>query len=305
MHHFMRFVVIALLAVACLTPAAAFAKIRVVTTTTDLADLASNVGGDLVTVESIAKGYQDPHQVDARPSYILLLRKANLFVQMGLDLESAWAPALLQGARNSNIMPGAAGFVDASRGIAVIRDPGAMDRTAGDVHPLGNPHYHLDPANAKVMARNIADGLKRVDPANAQRYEANLAAFVKRLSETSRRWAEIARTIKGAKVVTYHNSWPYFARRFGLNVVEHVEPKAGIAPSAAHLARLVKLMKAQGVKVILIEPYFSPRLAETVARNTGARVVILSPSVGGEASVKSYLDLFTYQLEKIAQALKG
>jgi len=287
---------------------AAFAGIRVVTTISDLADITRNLGGSLVEAESIAKGYQDPHQVDARPSYLLMLRKADLFVEMGLELEVAWVPSLLEGARNPKIMRGGPGFVDASRGIPVIPDvaPGTqIDRTLGDVHPLGNPHYQIDPANVKIIGRNIVEGLKRVDPSHAATYESNLVAYVKRLSVASRQWAQIAAGIRGARVVTYHNSWPYFARRFGLVVVDHVEPKAGIAPSAAHLKHLVAVMKQQGVKLIIMEPFFSPAIPQSVAREVGARVLILSPYVGGEPGTDTYIDLVTHQLQKISAALKG
>ena len=288
------------------TAARAEARIRVVTTTQDLADLARNIGGNLVEVQSITKGYQNPHTVDARPSYILLLRNADLFVQIGLDLEVAWAPSLLEGSRNPKIMKGQPGFVDASAGIPVIRDiSGPVDRSMGDVHPFGNPHYHLDPANIKIMGRNIAEGLKRIDPAHAATYEANLVAYVKRLSEASRQWGILAASLRGQKVVTYHNSWPYFARRFGLVVVDHVEPKAGIAPSAAHLSRLIQTMKRDQVKVIIMEPYFDSRVPEMVARETGARVVQLPPMVGGESGTDSYINLMTHDLQKLVQALKG
>lgn len=300
-------VCIAVAALALGAATAAEAKVRVVTTTTDLADFVRNIGGNLVDVESIARGYQDPHHVDARPSYLMALRKANLFVELGRDMEVGWVPSLLQNCRNSSIQPGAPGFVDASISVPPYYDFGnaAVDRSMGDVHPLGNPHYWLDPANVKAMLRNIADGLKRVDPANAATYEANLAAYVKQLSATSRRWSELAKQIRGAKVVTYHMSWPYFAKRFGLQVVGTVEPKPGIAPSGAHISQLVKTMKAQGVRLIIMEPYFNPSIAENVARQAGAKVIVVAPSTGGEEGVNSYLDLITHQLEKIASALKG
>lgn len=300
-------VVLALL-LTVLTAIPAAARVRVVTTTTDLADFVRNIGGPLVEAESIAKGYQDPHHVDARPGYILMLRKADVFVQMGLDLEVAWAPSLLENSRNPQIMRGQKGFVDASSGVPVLADvaPGTViDRSLGDVHPYGNPHYHLDPANAKIMCRNITEGLKRVDPGNAAQYEAGLVAYVKKLSQASREWASLAQTLRGQKVVTYHNSWPYFARRFGLVVVNQLEPKAGIAPSASHIAQLQRQMKDQGVKVIIMEPYFAAGVPNNVARATGAKVLKLSPSVGGEPGTDSYIDLVTHQLKMIAQALRG
>ena len=286
----------------------AMARVRVVTTTTDLADFTRNIGGSLVEVESIAKGYQNAHMVDARPSYILMLRRADLFVQMGLELEVAWAPSLVENARNPKIMRGQKGFVDTSAGISVISDfaPGTtVDRSMGDVHPYGNPHYHLDPANVKIICRNITEGLKKVDPGHAAEYEAGLVAYIKKLSQASVEWAKMVAVIRGQKVVTYHNSWPYFARRFGLVVVDHVEPKAGIAPSASHIASLEREMKAQHVKLIIMEPYFAAGIPNSVARATGAKVLKLSPSVGGEAGTDSYIDLITHQLQMIVQALQG
>lgn len=298
----------ALLTLSFMPPSAAATKIHVVTTTTDLADITRNIGGDLVTAESIAKGYQDPHHVDARPGYILLLRKADMFVQMGLDLEIAWVPSLLDNARNPRIMRGQRGFVEASTGVPLLQDfaPGTqVDRSMGDVHPFGNPHYHLDPANVKFIGRNIAEGLKRVDPSHAQQYEAGLVAYVKKLSQASAEWAKMAQFLRGKKVVTYHASWPYFARRFGLVVVGQIEPKAGIAPSASHIAYLQRLMKEQQVKVIVMEPYFPANVPNAVARNTGARVLKLTPSVGGEPGTDTYIDLVTHQLKQLTQALGG
>src|SRR5262249_2585563 len=227
-------------------------KLYVVTTTSDLACIAREVGGDKVEVESLALGTQDPHFVDPKPSFIVKLNRADLYIKRGLDIEVGWAPVLEKGARNENILSGGRGYVDASIGIAPLEIPGGVvSRALGDVHPYGNPHYQLDPANAKVIAKNIVDGLIRVDAANRTSYEARLADFSGRLDERVAGWVHTLAPYRGAKIVTYHKSWDYFAQRFGLEIIGNMEPKPGVAPSPAHLAQLITLMQDQHCKLVI------------------------------------------------------
>ena len=290
-----------------LIPARAVAKpIEVVTTTEDLAAIANEVGGDRVHVVSLARGYQDPHFVDAKPSYMVLLRKADLFIEVGRDLEVGWAPGLLNGARNPKVLPGGPGFVDASSQVQVIEVPTSVSRAQGDVHPFGNPHYWLDPANDVPVARTIRDALARVSPADAAGFNQRCADFEKRLSAAIVRWkAEAERLgLRGAKVVTYHRSWSYFARAFGLEVVNFVEPRPGIPPSPNHVQDLVTQMKGGGIRLLIMEPYFDPRLPQKIARDSGVPLVVLPTSVGAEPTLKTVFDLFDRQLALIGGALK-
>lgn len=283
-------------------PAGARATVRVVTTTTDLAAIVREVGGDRVEVLSIAAGHQDPHFVDAKPSYLVKLQRADLFVQVGLELEAGWAPNLLANARNGKIQPGGPGFVDASEGIERLQVPSTADRSQGDIHPYGNPHYWLDPANGRAIAANVAAGLARVDPANAAAYEAGRAAFVGRLDAAIARWAERARPLAGLPVVAYHNSWPFLERRFGFRVVGFVEPKPGIPPSGRYVAELAESMKRDGVRLILMSTFYDQKTAELVARLSGARVVTLANSVDGLPEATDYVALFEANLERLLAA---
>ena len=285
----------------CAAPLAA--KVKVVTTTEDLAALAREVAGETAEVGSIARGYQDPHFVEAKPSYLLKLKKAQLFIQVGLELETGWAPALLTSARNPGILPGRPGFLDASEGCEILEKPaGGVDRSLGDVHPLGNPHYWLDPENGRLIARAIARRLSAIDPANAEKYKANLAAFEERLSQKQKEWDAAAAALKDVKVVTYHNSWPSFAKRFGLDVVDFVEPRPGIPPSPAHIHSLIARIKAEGVRLLIVEPYFDQKLPKKVAAEAGVPLAIVPPSVGGEEGIKTYTGLFDRQLELLKNA---
>lgn len=284
--------------------AQASAKIDVVTTTSDLAALTKAVGGDLVNVTSIAKGYQNPHLVDAKPSFILQLQKAELFVQVGLDLE-VWVQPLLDSARNPRIRPGREGYVNAAVGVPLLEVPlEKLDRSRGDIHIYGNPHYWTDPENAKIIVNNITAGLKRVDAAHADDYEKNRKAYLAKLDDLLDRTLAKMKPYKGAKIVAYHNSWPYFARRYGLNVVDFIEPKPGIPPTPTHVAELIQTMKREGVKVIIKEPYFSDAVPNSIAKQTGATVVQLSPSVGGEKGTDDYIALIEHNVNKLVAALQ-
>lgn len=279
-------------------------KIRVLTTSTDLKSIAEYVGGDKVEVKSIATGAEDLHFVDAKPSFILQAQKTDLFVVVGLEMEVGWAPSIIDGARNPKIRPGNDGYVDASAGCSILEKPtGNVDRSMGDIHPYGNPHYWLDPENGKVIAENIARALKKISPSDAAAFEKNLDAFKKKLDEKVKGWQAKMKPYKGAKIITYHRSWPNFARRFGLDVIEYMEPKPGIPPSPSHLAQVILKMKKENVKLIMVEPYFDLRAAKVVAGKTGATVFAAPPSVGGVKSVKDYFELFDYLVDNVSKIL--
>lgn len=289
-------------------PAAAASKpLSVVTTTEDLAAIAREVGGDRVRATSLCKGYQDPHFVDAKPSYMVQLKNAALFVEVGRDLEVGWAPGLLNGARNPRILPGAPGFVDASAQVQVIEVPASVSRSQGDVHPFGNPHYWLDPANGVPIARAIRDGLIRVAPADEALFNQRCADFEKRLGVAVERWKGQTRTLglTGKKVVTYHRSWSYFARAFGLTVVDFVEPRPGIPPSPNHVQDLVTRMKGGDVALLIMEDFFDPRLPRRISDQSGVPLVVLPTSVAADEKIRTYFDLFDRLLGTIGPALRS
>ena len=286
-------------------PLFAQGRLNVITTTEDLAAIAREVGGDRITVESIARGYQDPHFVEAKPSFILKLQKAQLLVTIGRDLEIAWLPPLIQQSRNARIQPGAAGYLDASLQARILEIPtGQVTRAMGDVHPLGNPHYWLDPENGKRIAGAIAEKLSQLQPNDRAYFTMRLADFSARLAAAEGRWLALMAPYKGTKVVTYHRSFPNFVERFGLVVVGYVEPRPGIPPTPQHTLDLINDMKAQNVKLVLIEPYFDSKTPDSIGRATGAQVVVLPPSVGGVKEVTDYFALFDYDIKLLVDAIK-
>src|SRR5436189_992082 len=278
--------------------------IKVVTTTTDMKSIAEFVGGKNVSVSSIATGYQNPHFVDPKPSYIISLTKADLFVTVGLDLETGWSPQLLSSSRNTKIQKGAAGYVDASEGIGLLQVPTSINRAEGDIHIYGNPHYWLDPLNGKVIARNIANGLERVDPSNKSTYEDNLQAFFNKIDAKMKEWQSKMASFKGSKIIAYHNEWVYFETRFGLKIVDFMEPKPGIPPSPSQLVKVINEIKSNGIKVIISSPYFTTSSSDMVSKQTGAKELTLATSVGAFDSIKNYFDLFDYDINQIITSLK-
>jgi ABC-type Zn uptake system ZnuABC Zn-binding protein ZnuA len=223
---------------------------------------------------------------------------------MGLGLEVGWAPALLLGARNPDIQPGTAGYIDASQNISALELPtGPVDRSQGDVHAQGNPHYALDPENGKVIAQNIARGLMAQIPNQSQQIEQNSKAFAQKLDEAILRWKTKMKPYEGVKVVTYHKSWTYFIERFGLHVIGVVEPKPGIPPSPAYINQLIALIKQEKARLIIMEPYFNRSSPDLLSRETGAKVLVLPPSVGGVEGVKTYFDLFDHLIDRLATVL--
>ena len=287
------------------TASSATAQIRVVATTPDLAALAREIGGSAVSVVALAKPTEDPHFVDAKPSHIVTLNRADVLIEGGAELELGWLPPLLESSRNAKIGAGAPGRVVASSGIRMLEIPSSFDRSKGDVHSLGNPHFLMDPANVKTVARNIAARFSRVDAKSASAYAANLARFNSRIDAKTAEWQRALAPFRGSKIVTYHKDFVYFASRFGLVVVDELEPKPGIAPSPAHLARVISDMKAQGVKVVLLQPYQNRRTAETVARRTGAAVLEMPQQPGAKPGTASYFGMMDYLVNTLAGAFRG
>ena len=288
----------------CFCPSApAATKLSVVTATTDLAALVQEVGGDRVDVDSIARGYQDPHFVEAKPSFLLKLRKTDLLVIVGLELEIGWLPPLIQQSGNPKIQVGASGYLDASRFARILEIPtGQVTRAEGDVHPLGNPHYWLDPENGLRIAKGIETKISEMRPADADYFAQRYTAFEQRLKQADQQWLAEMKPYAGRKIVTYHRSWPNFAEHFHLDVVGYVEPRPGIPPSPQHTVELIQLMKRDGVKVIVVEPYFDLKTPNSIARETGGQVLVLMPSVGGEKEITDYFKLFDYNIAKLKQA---
>jgi len=279
-------------------------SIKVVTTTTDTKSIAELIGGNKVTVTSIATGYQNPHFVDPKPSYIINLSKADLFVTVGLDLETGWSPQLLSSSRNNKIQKGADGYVDASEGVNLLQVPNAANRAEGDIHIFGNPHYWLDPLNGKVIARNIANGLERVDPSNKSFYETNLQAFNSRIDAKMKEWQSKMAPFKGSKIIAYHNEWVYFETRFGLQIVDFMEPKPGIPPTPNQLAKVIKEVTANKIKVIISSPYFTTSSSDVVSKQTGAKELTLATSVSAFDQIKDYFALFDFNIDQLTTALK-
>jgi zinc/manganese transport system substrate-binding protein len=285
---------------------AAEAKLRVVTSLQDFASIAQSIGGDRVETFSLAKGYQDPHFVDAKPSFVLQLSRADLLIVAGLELELGYLPPLLDQSRNQKIRPGNPGYLDASAGCEILQRPTTqVTRAMGDVHPYGNPHYWTDPNNGRVIARAIAARLSQLDAAGSATYQKNLAAFEQRLTQKDAEWMAKMAPYAGTKVVTFHNSWPNFAKHFKLNVVGHIEPKPGIPPSPTHTLEIINLIQAQKVPAILVEPYFDKKTPNYIGGKTGAKVVTLYPSVGGTPAIQDYFSLFDADIDAIVAAVKG
>ncbi len=296
-------VILATLA-AVTTGAVGASKLRVVATIPDLASLAEAVGGDLVQVDALTRGTQNFHEAEVRPSMMLKLRKADVLIENGLELD-AWADVAVTGANNPNIIRGATGRIDISRGVPVLEVPSVrVDRSMGDVHPLGNPHFSLDPGLAPIITQNIVDGFARLAPQHRAAFEQNRQAFLTRLEGEMARWTKLVEPVKGAKVVVYHPDFIYFLTRFGFVQVGTVEDRPGIPPSPAHLTRLIQQMKDQQVKVILVEPWNDVNLAKRVAEQAGARAFVVASAVGAVKGADNYIAAVVYNIRTLAEALR-
>lgn len=282
----------------------AVSQLKIVTTLPDLKSIAESIGGEYVDAFSIATGYQNPHFVDPKPSYILKLSKADMFITVGLDLEIGWVPPLLNSARNAKIQKGGEGYVDASTNIPLLQVPVSISRAEGDIHIYGNPHYWLDPLNGKIIAQTICTALIRLDPDHRTYFEARLRRFTDTIDAKVGQWMEQLKPYRGTKVIAYHNEWPYFEQRFGLKIVDFLEPKPGIPPTPSQLAKIINTMKRENITIVINSPYFTAESAELVARNTGGKVVTLATSVGAYPTIKTYTDLFDYNVQQILSAIK-
>jgi zinc/manganese transport system substrate-binding protein len=279
--------------------ASAQGKLNVVTSTEDLASIAREIGGDRVTVEPIARGYQDPHFVEAKPSFILKLQKADVLIAVGRELEIGWLPPLQTQSRNGKVQLGGSGYLDASLNASILEIPtGQITRAMGDVHPLGNPHYWLDPENGKRVAKSIADKFSELRPNDRAYFQQQLASFTTRLDEGEKRWLQLMAPYKGTKMVTYHRSFPNFAERFGLEIIGYVEPRPGIPPTPQHTLDLINEMKRQNVKIVMV------KTPQAIGRATGAEVLVMPPSVGGVKEVTDYFKLFDYDINLLIDAIK-
>ncbi len=285
------------------TGSSAAAQLRVVATTPDFAALAREIGGSAVNVTALAKPTEDPHFVDAKPSHIVTLNRADVLIEGGAELELGWLPPLLENSRNPKIGAGAPGRIVASEGIRLIEIPTSFDRSKGDIHSLGNPHYMVDPVNAKIVAGNIAEHFAGVDPKSAAIYRANLAKFNAKLDAKLAEWQKQLAPYRGAKIVTYHKDFGYLANRFNLRIVENLEPKPGISPSPAHLAKVIGTMKATSARVILVQPFQNRRTAETVARQTGAVVLDVPQQPGARPNTNTYFDMMDNIVHTLAAGL--
>jgi ABC-type Zn uptake system ZnuABC Zn-binding protein ZnuA len=286
-------------------PCVVQAKLNVVATLPDFGSIAEEIGGDKVKVTSIARGTEDQHFVDARPSYVRVLNQADVLIEGGAELEVGWLPPLVNGARNKKILSDAPGHVVLSRNIQLLEVPTSpVDRSMGDVHPFGNPHFSLDPANGKIIASRLAETFSTLDPANAEFYRANAQKFNDRLDKKLAEWTKLMEPYRGTKVVTYHKSFNYFLERFGLELAGTIEPKPGVEPSPSYINSLIPKLKSEGVKVVIIEPFRPRKTPQYVAESIGAKLLLLPGSVGGNEKVKDYIGLFDYDVAQIVAALK-
>ena len=282
------------------------AKLNIVATLPDLAAIAGAVGGNLVEITTLARPTEDAHFVDPKPSFIVKLNRAQALIEGGAELELGWLPPLLESSRNTRIAMGAPGRINASEGIQMLEVPAALDRSKGDVHALGNPHFLTDPVNAKIAARHIAESLGALDRQNAATYQANAQKFADQIDAKLPEWERLLAPYKGRRIVAYHNAWPYFTRRFGLRIDLFLEPKPGIPPSPAHLAGVIATIKRENIQLIFVDPYVSQRTAEMVARNTGAKVVPVSYFPGGlKGTDGDYIKLMDTLVKSVAGAFEG
>lgn len=284
----------------------AFADLKVATSLSDLASVAQSVGGKHVTALSLCPGYEDPHFVPAKPSLMKTIQHADVFVSVGLELDAGWLPLVLPGSRNPRIQPGAPGFVDASDGVPVLEKPsGTVSRSEGDVHPLGNPHYYLDPKNLEIVADHLARVFSQMDPANAASYDSNAKAFDQRIETSLAKWGKEMEPYEGASVVTYHRNFIYFAERFGLSLFGTVEPKPGIPPSPRHIAEMADAMRQSGVKVVVYQPYYKADASNELARKAGGVAVETATEVGGVPGTDDVFAKFDVLVSSLARALSG
>ncbi len=298
-----RLKTLALIAVIATTIGTAGDKLTVVASIPTLKSIAELIGGDRVEASSVATGYQNPHFVDPKPSFIRKLSKADMFITTGLDLETGWVPSLLQSSRNGKIQPGGEGYVDASAGVDLLQLPSSSDRAQGDIHAYGNPHYWMDPLRGRQIARNIYEKLIVIRPQDQPYFAGNLKRFESEIASRSATWEKKLAGLRGVPLIAYHNEWPYLEERFGFTIVDFLEPKPGIPPTPGQLRKVISTVKAMSITVIITSPYFTLDAAELVARETGVRIAVLAPSVEAFEGIGSYYDLFDYNVDVLSKAV--
>jgi ABC-type Zn uptake system ZnuABC Zn-binding protein ZnuA len=292
MKRFFTFLLIFILAIA------AEAKVRVVTTLSDLADLARQIGGDRVQVDFIVRGDQNPHFVEVKPSYMLKLKSADIFFMIGMELE-LWAPQIVDGSRNTKM-----DVVDLSKNMQKLEVPSRVDASQGDVHRFGNPHYWLDPRNVRAISEEMLAALAKASPSDESFFRANAEAYLNKLDAKIAEWETMAKPFAGSKIITFHKSWSYFANWLGLIIADQVEPKPGIPPSPSHTAELIALVRKGSIKAIIVEPFYDASAAEQIARSASTKVIRLVTSVGGVDAATDYIAMMDYNLATLVAALR-
>jgi len=294
-----------LFAAALFATVAAQAKLNVVVTTPDLGAIAREIGGNQVEVFTMAKPTEDPHFVDAKPSFVVKLNKADALIEGGADLEMGWLAPLIEQARNSKLAPGKPGRISGAQGVSLLEVPTTLDRSKGDVHAAGNPHYMADPANAKIVAQNIAKAFGALDPSSASLFQANADRFGQLIDTRLQEWTSLLRPYQGKRVASYHNSWPYFGQRFGLKFDLFLEPKPGIPPSPSHLAQVIATMKGEKIKVIVCQPHLNHRSAEFVATRADAAVIDFASYPGGKGTPEDYIGWMDLLVQSLVKGFAG
>ena len=281
------------------------AKIRIVTTLTDLADFTRALGGDLVEAHSLAAGVEDTHGVPMKPSFVPVMNRADLLILVGFDLEHAFLPALLEASKNPRIQGGKSGYVDCSKSITPRDVPKSTDHSAGDVHPYGNPHYMLDPVLAKTAIGNIYNALAEFAPQYQGEFTRNRDAYLGKLDARIAEWEKEAKPLKGVKFITYHEQWNYFAARFGMDYVGTIELKPGVDPTPRHIVELIATMKAERVPIVVREPQFPEKVPKRIAEQTGATMVTLPIMPGGVPHTGTYIEMMDYIIHTMVTAVQN
>lgn len=282
----------------------AHAKLNIVVTTSDLAAVTKAVTGNLASITTLARPTEDPHFVDAKPSFIVKLSRADALIEGGAELEIGWLPALIEGSRNSKLEPGAPGHISCNQGIQLLEVPATLDRAKGDIHAAGNPHFMIDPVNATIVAQHIAASLGILDPKNSAQFQSNAQQFKSAIDSKLVEWQKKLEPFKGQHIVTYHDSWPYFSQRFGVLIDIFLEPKPGIPPTPAHLAEVINKVKSEKIRVIFVEAYLNRKTAENVAGQTGAAVVDVSQFPGAlKGTEDNYVELLDNVVDSLSKAL--
>lgn len=275
-----------------------FAAIKVVTTLPDLADFTKAIGKERVEVDFIVKGTQNPHYIEVKPSYMMKLRNADIFLQIGMELE-LWAQQIIDGSRNSRLI-----VVDCSNNIDKLEIPIIEDASQGDIHRYGNPHYWLDPLNVKIIMQNIFEALVKISPNDETYFKNNMDSYLSELNIKIKKWQEELGAFKNSNVITFHKSWTYFAKRFYLNVLDYIEPKPGITPTPSHTLKLIKLITENQIKVIIVEPFYDDSVPKHIAASANTKVIRLATSVGGVPQADTYLKLMDYNVKMLKENLK-